>query len=184
MDLEITAKIECDRSTAFLILENNGWRLVKAYNQDTTYWTHLDISDVVDYRTLITNSILVRDTETKLLIYKQKQFDVNGNVIGEEKFEQIIQDCTVVNKMFELAGFKNWTTTITEQLIFAKDKSEFCIQDVQSLGLYLEIENREGQTIDELIVLAKGLGLPLGDDFVGIKLPYLVYLKSRNVKIY
>ena len=110
-------------------------------------------------------------------MYKDKKFDNNGNVMGEQK-----TSCSIgenANEILGKAGFKNWVTMKAEQNIFKKESKSFCIQDVEGLGLFLEIEDSDGcgNSFEELIDFAERLGLELGDDFRGIKLPYSVYLK-------
>ena len=183
MTSEITVEIQCDKKTAMEILKKGGYALTKNWTQVSLYWTNLDISKTVDYKTLITNSLLVRTAESECVImHKIKQFDDNGNVIAEEKVQQKVQDAYTTNKIFELSGFKNWVVMTAEQLILTNGKTEFCMQDVEGLGLYLEAENNNGESLDGLISFANGLRLPLGDDFVGVKLPYLVYLKNTQEK--
>ena len=181
MSAEITVKINSDKKTVISLFKKAGYNITRQWTQISTYWTHLNITETVDYKTLITNSILIRQEEkSPTLIYKNKQFDNKGNVIAEEQTKQYIQSTKTANKIFKLAGFKNWVTMTAEQMIFTKGKNEFCIQDVENLGLYLEAENRNGETLEELISFAKKLNLPLDNDFVGVKLPYLVYLKKTH----
>ena len=197
MGCEITVEIKTDKAQVFTILEKQGYTRIDRWMQISTYWTHLDLNTdpaldaktrkdspptPIPYKTLIANSVIVRDKrgggeDATLLIHKGKTFDTAGNVTREHQ-----NKCNIdlgANKVFELAGFKNWVTMRAEQLIFANPKcnKSFAVQDVDGLGLYLEIEDRNnnGKTQSDLIHLAKSLGLELGNDFTGIKLPYLLY---------
>jgi len=184
MSFEVTVKIKDDKANAFKILNKLGWKLEKHWVQTSTYWTHLDTLNVVPYRELIENSVLVRDMKGRSencveFMYKDKSFDKNGNVVNEQKIV-----CSVgeeANEILRRAGFKNWVIMKAEQNIFEKDSKSFCIQDVDGLGLFLEVEEDRG-VVDDLIDFAKSLGLELGNDFVGIKLPYMLYLKNQEIK--
>jgi len=185
---EVTAKILCDKETAFEIVKSGGFRLLKTFTQVSSYWTHLPADKPIRYKKLLDNSVLVRDstykdnTKEAQLVYKDKACDENENVVAEKKTICAIENAEVANNIFKVAGFRNWVTTDVEFYIFVKGRLGFCIKDVDDLGLYIEVEQRGdtiGKTIGELTEIAKTLNLPLGDDF-GAKIPYLLYMKQRH----
>ena len=187
MKSEITVKILCGRKECFGILREK-FELIARWTQTSYYWTHLSIDRTVPYKRLLDNSVLVRDMnfgermKEVWLIYKQKTLDKNGNVVAGSKTSCKVESAEGANKIFRAANLKNWVTMKAEQYIFKNSDLEFCVQDVDGLGLYLEIEQRGSmakEPIEGMIVVAKSLGLPLGDDFVGVKLPYELYLKRR-----
>ena len=186
MEFEITTEILNDKQAAFDILKSKGFHIVGRFEIKDYYYTHLknEGGGVLDYADLIGSSMLVRyvsgkDGVIKWLMYKSKTFDTKGQLIGEQKFKTNIDDIDVTRKMFDMAGFYNWVNQDTVAYIFKRGDLELIVQDCGEHGLFVEIERfKEGQSREELIELAKGLGLSLGTDF-DVKKPYLIYSKQR-----
>ena len=180
MDKEITVQIHTNVAEASQILIDNGFKPVKTWVQTSSYWTHLDVSGSkkLPYKDLLGNSVITRTAEWgSEIIHKTKHIGSDGNVIGEDKITSSIDNFETTNQILMRAGLLNWITMTADQYIFRKDNMELCLQDVEDLGLFMEIEaTRNDETIETLITCAKSLNLPLGDDFVGIKLPYMLYL--------
>lgn len=177
---EITVQIMFSRQQTIAVLRMEGFRLVNKKLMHDMYYTHLPHDQKHSYRDLIANSVLLRrisDAKNKV-IYKHKFFDANGNVFSEERTDCIV-DCWVdMTKIFGLANFPMWCEKRTILYVFERDGREICLQEVDGLGLFMEIESdKYTKCKDDLVRLAESFRLPLGDDF-HVKLPYLLYLKS------
>ncbi|MCL2570427.1 MAG: hypothetical protein FWE16_04450 [Firmicutes bacterium] len=66
----------------------------------------------------------------------------------------------------QAAGLNKWCSVEGTLFVFEnKSGQEIFFQEINGLGLFMEIEQEQGQTIDDLINLAKGLSIKLGSDF-------------------
>jgi len=191
MQSEVTAEILCDIETIYNILQKKGFFFKEQLKQIDHYYTHLPINSATTYKELALNSFLLREIvlkrrymagESSVLLYKRKRFDAAGNVIGEEKVSCDIEDTASADAVFQAAGLNNWCVKSITGHIFKKGNQELLIQEVDGLGIFVEIEEFEQQKgtnyqrIEELIAFAKGLGLPLGND-MHVKINYLLFQK-------
>ena len=169
------------KQQAIAAIKMEGFNYVKKRLMHDTYYTHLPRGQRHSYRELMANSILLRrfDDANSQMVYKHKFFDANGNVFFEDKYDCDIGRWSDAVKIMSLANFNMWCEKKAELHIFEKNRREICVQDVEGLGIFLEIESGTSiQSIPDLIKLAKSLNLPLDEDF-HVKLPYLLYLKNK-----
>lgn len=129
------------------------------------------------YQNLISQSIVIRqiitDSEKCEICYKDKVFDNDGNVVGEEKITTQISDLGSVKQIFLRAGLNNYCTLFNTSFVFRKGEICFAVQAIEDLGVFIEYE--EGETlpqglsphekIDIMLARVKSLGLPVGDDY-------------------
>ena len=120
----------------------------------TNYFTKFENAKIVDYKTLLASSILIRTIEedekcTHCMIYKNKKLDQNGNVSSEEKIRVKIDDEQNYINILRSAGLNNWCNLKNDNIVYV-DKSGFEIdlQLVDGLGIFIEAE--EDQSIREL----------------------------------
>ena len=138
----------------------------------------------MQYKDLIENSILLRnltgDVNETELIFKNKVFDNNGNVIEEEKHKTKIDDFESVLKILKCAKLYNWCKLKQKLFIYKNAEKELCVQDVDGLGIFIEYEEdpsyknlKTEEKINLMINYLKGLNLNLGENFFCKK----VYMK-------
>jgi len=193
METEITAKIFCTRNEASKILERNGFFFKEKFLLVDSYYTHLKLEPDIEYQKLLESSIVIRDADfnrrygsvtSSTLMYKDKLYDERGEVVSETKKTCDISSSVAANEIFALAGFTEWCTKSVNGYVFKKGNNELLIQEVDDLGLFLEIEEfpsqrdqPESKKMKELIEFAKSLGLPLGHNF-NEKISYLLFKKG------
>ena len=166
---------------AIAAIKMEGFKYVKKRLMHDMYYTHLPRDQVHSYKDLMANSILLRhyDDATSHMIYKHKFFDADDHVFFEDKYICPVGRWSEASKIISLANFNMWCEKKTELHIFEKNRREICVQDVEGLGLFLEVESgTDIQSLPDLIKLARSLRLPLDEDF-HVKLPYLLYLKNK-----
>jgi len=175
-ETEITFQIFNPLEEAITILKNQGYEEIKRTIMDDHYFTSLPSIASKCYADIIKKSVLLRSFNGKdkqhLLIYKNKEYDSQGNVICEEKVNCKVEDIYSVKKILKLAGFNNFININTLILVLKKDNIEFALQKVKGLGLFIEIEEFDymknlspQEKIKELTKVAKSLGLNIGSDY-------------------
>ena len=201
---EITVEVLCDKDTLFALLEGKGFKYTSRLLINDYYYTHLPLKGgQVDFRELITNSFLVRQLScidfknknksitTTSLVYKKKEFDVYQKVIAEHKITCDVPTAAEANEIFLQSGLNNWSTkTITGyEFKRANKKQTILVQDVEGLGLFLEVEQFEYQTgksdevLDDLVDFLNELEIPTGTNYHE-SIVYRLYLnRKKAVKV-
>ena len=174
-------------------LENAGFEFVENYNNSDTYFSILNENDVenVDYKTLLDSSLIVRhivgdSCDIKNLVYKKKTLDENGNVVKEIKTKLKIDDIDKAKQMFSSLGLTCWCDYINHNYEYKKGEISIIVQYVDSLGLFIEIEEfnsiKDKSDKEKFAILkdiVNSLNLPLGSDF-SCKKPYMYLNKTKE----
>jgi len=186
---EITAQIFDDYQTTKQKLLNLGYNEIHSFEMNDSYFTSLSNTSI-QYQDLINNSFLLRkfsDDSTHYMIYKNKEFDKNGNVVSEEKIISKIDSFESVKNILNNANFNNYANILTKIYVFKKDDIEFVLQNVESLGLFIEIEEFKAiknfsteEKLDKLITFLKKLNLNIGDNYNCKKLEMIIKQKTEN----
>ena len=174
------------------VLAKNGYHKKEEYCLRDHYFTKFENSKIVDYKTLLASSILIRTIEedekcTHCMIYKNKKLDQNGNVSSEEKIRVKIDDEQDCINILRSAGLNNWCNLKNDNIVYV-DKSGFEIdlQVVDGLGIFIEAE--EDQSIRELSEKQKfdylknkitSFGFCLGKDY-SCKKPYMILQNKKT----
>ena len=190
---EITVQVFEDLNSIISKLKSKGFKQVDKFELDDCYFSCLSKQNSnvkQDYNTLIKNSFLVRrvvdEKEKFSIIYKNKTFDTQNNVVSEEKLELPINDFEKAIKIFKSAGLNNWCNLKQLNLEYKNNEMDFLVQIVEDVGIYIEYEETETmknlttqQKIELMHSQLKSLGLNLGDD-IFCKKVYIKYLKNFN----
>ena len=190
---EITVQVFEDLNSIISKLKSKGFKQVDKFELDDWYFSCLSKQNSnvkQDYNTLIKNSFLVRrvvdEKEKFSIIYKNKTFDEQNNVVSEEKLELPINDFKSAIKIFKSARLNNWCNLKQLNLEYKNNEMDFLVQIVEDVGIYIEYEETETmknlttqQKIELMHSQLKSLGLNLGDD-IFCKKVYIKYLKNFN----
>ena len=174
------------------VLAKNGYHKKEEYCLRDHYFTKFENAKIVDYKTLLASSNLIRTIEedekiTHCMIYKNKKLDQNGNVSSEEKIRVKIDDEQNCINILRSAGLNNWCNLKNDNIVYV-DKSGFEIdlQLVDGLGIFIEAE--EDQSIRELSEKQKfdylknkitSFGFCLGKDY-SCKKPYMILQNKKT----
>ena len=174
-ETEITLQIYNPKEETIKILKKQGYTETENFIMDDHYFTSLTEVQNKQYAEIMKNSILLRTfsvSNQHLLIYKNKEFDNQGNVICEEKVNCPVSDIYSAEKILKLANFNNFVNLNTHIQVFNKGNIGFTIQEVKDLGLFIEIEEFDymkvmtiEEKIEELLKIANSLNLQLGSDY-------------------
>jgi predicted adenylyl cyclase CyaB len=194
MSSEVTVEVLCTKEELFDIFRVNGFFFKDTLMMTDYYYTHLRPEQCTDYNMLLTNSFLIRDVRVDKkyfsskngsteLLYKKKTFDKYGKVDQEQKISTEVFDVDKANKVFRSAGLHNWCIKKFIGHPFKRGNIHILVQEVVGLGLFLEIEDFEGQTgtkeeiLDELVDILNELRIPMGNDY-HISIAKLLLLKN------
>lgn len=163
------------KSTMF----NIGFKVQEDFQMNDIYMINKNIDISLDNKDVIfKDNVLVRETVGKriLLVNKIKELDDNGVVIGERSVKCPINDSISGYNFLCSIGYKKAFELKDHNLLLTNGVNEIYIQDVEGLGTYVEmeqknllLENTNGDTIDELVDSIKKYDLPLDYSNISVK---------------
>ena len=188
-ETEITVQVFEDLMTTCNKLENLGFEKTRKFVIKDWYFSKYSDKELnsLGYGKAISSSVLVREivgkNNEKVLCYKAKIIDDDGNVVSEEKIATEIEDVDKTILLLNLAGLNMWEEVKNKTIIYKKDNIEFALQDVENLGVFIEMEESDEmksltneEKFARLKRIVKNFGLKLGKDYSCKK----VYMKFKN----
>ena len=132
----------------------------------------------------ITDTLMIRSIDNKEteIVCKNRQYK-NGLEIGAEKTTLKVENIEIAEKLFNSLGYKRFLRMIDKNYKYENDDYNAIIQEVEGLGLFLEIEIKDGKDteveIQKLIEFVKSLDLKIGKKF-DVRKAELLYKKINN----
>jgi len=161
------------------IMFDIGFKVQEDFQMNDIYMINKDVDISLDNKDVIfKDNILVRETVGKkiLLVNKIKELDDNGIVIGERSIKCPITDSESGYKFLCSIGYKKAFELKDHNLLVTNGVNEIYIQDVEGLGTYIEMEQKNlllketnGDSIDELVNTIKKYNLPLDYSNISVK---------------
>ncbi len=157
--IEITVRLNENIQSAIRKLEIQGFRKIRESEIDDVYMTlKLKMLNRDNIQNILNKSVLLRNLklenkEIKKIAYKNKEIDVKGNVISEQKINLDCDDLEKAKDLFEHLEFEKLIRVRYKVIVYSKDKVEYAFQDVENLGTLIEYENIqdfEGKSLDEI----------------------------------
>lgn len=192
-ETEITVQVFDKLLDIEKVLVKNGYHKKEEYCLRDYYFTKFDNAEIIDYKTLLASSILIRTIEedkkcTHCMIYKNKKLDQNGNVSSEEKIRVKIDDEQKGINILKSAGLNNWCNLKNDNIVYVDESGfEIDLQVVDGLGIFVEAEEDpsivnlpEEQKFDYLKNKIAAFGFRLGNDY-SCKKPYMILHSNTNL---
>lgn len=189
-ETEITVQIFDDENVIDEKLKEKGYFVSRKFKLFDWYFTKYDNVQNMEYADLIKSSFLIRYIEDENgknshVCYKVKEFDKNGNVIGEEKIKTNIDNLEGAIRIFKNAQLNNWCELKNYSKVYKNNEGlEIAMQSIENLGCFFEIEEDEeisNLTSEEKFAIlsnrVKDFGLNIGKDF-SCKKPYIMLKNS------
>ena len=176
---EITVEVCVDLSSLIKILEENGFELKEVYDLNDIYLINKNDKED-DYLSMLNKCVLIRniieeDKETKLLTYKYKEYNENKEITRQGKLKVKIDDISNSKLLFEKLGFQELIRINDHMLVYATDKDELVIQNVNNKHIYIEIEDkcnyadRFYNSIDEMKKVITDNNIPIKNNYFFVK---------------
>ena len=177
---EITLKIKCDLNEFYEIMRKRGFREIDKFRLDDTYFLPKDLNlNKTNIRYALSKAVLVRDItdeildeKTKLITFKIKKFDENGQILNQESINCNISNIEDEKKLLKAIGYKETMNIIEDDVVYEKDGFEIAIKNIKNGDNLIEIEttdNDELDTIEKLIKKVNELEIPVYTDNYFIK---------------
>ena len=185
---EITVEVTEDVESLIKRLENNNFSLKETYDLNDIYMINekeleefknkrkeKEECDNKEYLDLLSKCILIRDIieenkETKMLTYKYKEYNEKEEIVKQGKVKTKIDDIDSAKMLFEKLGFVELIRINDHMRVYATEKDELVIQEVNNKHVYIELEdechyaNRFYNSIDEMKDVIINYNIPIKDN--------------------
>ncbi|MCR5147294.1 MAG: hypothetical protein K6B70_08180 [Clostridia bacterium] len=175
---EITLRVIATKEELFESLRSKGFKSGRTFSLDDYYFVPKDL-DILNTSTrdIISKAIIIRDIindgiRRKLLTYKNKEFDINGDILNQESYNCEILSIESAKRFIESIGYRQVLNIKENDIVFSKDTLELAIKDIVGGELLIEVEtepNTEFDTIEKLKETIKKLELPIQDNEFFVK---------------
>ena len=177
---EITVEVSINLDNLIEILEEKGFELKEVYDLNDIYFINKKYkNECDDYLSMLNKCVLIRDIieedkETKMLTYKYKEYNKNKEITKQGKVKVKIDDVDNSKLLFEKLDFEELIRINDHMLVYATDKDELVIQNVNNKHIYIEIEDechyadRFYNSIDEMkkVITQNNIPIKNNDFFV------------------
>ena len=175
---EITVEVDTSLDELIKILKSKGFKKREEFDYNDIYLINKNDRED-DYLSMLNKCIIIRNIiekkkDTKFLVYKHKEYNDNKEIIKQEQVKVEIDNIDNSKLLFEQLGFEELIRINDHMYVFATDKDEFVVQNVNNKHIYIEIEdecryaNRFYNSIDEMksVIIDNSIPFKNNDFFV------------------
>lgn len=172
LENEITVEVLETKENVIKSISNNGFKLEKEYDINDIYLVKKEYENCKNYNELLNNSILIRDISEKsnprkLITYKQKHVDNNGNILNQINANVEINNIDDAYNMLKLIGYIDLMKIRDHISVYQKNNGdELALQFVND-RIYIEIEEKcehtgkRYESLDYMKSIITNLNLPI-----------------------
>ena len=168
---EITVEVDISLEELITTLEGKGFKLKEIYDINDIYLINKRDKNN-DYLAMLNKCVLIRhiieeNRETKMLTYKYKEYNENKEITKQGKIKVKIDDIDNTKSLFEKLDFEELIRIKDHVLVYATDKDELSIQNVNDKHIYIEIEDechyidKKYNSIDEMKNVFNKYNIPI-----------------------
>ena len=163
---EITVKVNGSFDKVIEILLNKGFKLTDEFSCEDIYYLpkSLEINNM-KIRDIIKNAVIVRKVRNdKVLVFKKKKIDKNGNILSQEKIECNISSIDDGKMFIASIGYKKVMEIAEDDVSYSKDKFKLTLKNIRNGDNLIEVEtvNEDGlRTVEELKQKVLELNIPI-----------------------
>ena len=181
---EITVKVTTTKENLINILVSKGYNKTRTFTLDDYYFIPKNLNtDNLSTREILKYAILLRNvTENniskKILTFKNKEFDTNGNITNQSAINCNIIDMNEGSNFLKAIGYKEIMNIKEYNTVYSNNNFELAIKEILNGDILIELEteeNTEYDTIDKLKLLISNLELPI--------LPNKFFIKKAEIEL-
>ena len=163
---EITVKVNTNMKEIEEILINKDFKLSDEFTCEDNYFIPLNMNIKKEsIRDIIKKAIIIRQVRNdKVLVFKKKNIDQNGDILKQQKFECNILDVNEAKRFLEAVGYKSVMNISEKDICYSKDGLKLAFKDIKNGDILMEVETQdiEGfRTTKELKEKLLKLNLPI-----------------------
>lgn len=170
-ELELCVKSNVEFDKLIEIMKKKGFRIQEDFQMNDIYMVKDEEEISLENKNVILNDyVLIRETVGKriMLVMKHKEINDKNEIINQSSIKCPITDVNKGYEFMKALNYKKMFELKDHNILLSNGKNEIYIQDVENLGTYIEMEqknilldNNNGNTIDEMISVLNSYNLPL-----------------------
>lgn len=181
LENEITVEVLTSKENTIKAISNNGFKFKKEYDINDIYLVKKEFENCKILNELLNNCILIRDISEelntrKLITYKQKQIDTNGDILNQINANVEINNIDDAYNMLKLIGYIDLMKISDHIMIYQRNNGdELALQFVND-KIYIEIEEKcehtgkKYESLDYMKSIITDLNLPIkGENYYAKK---------------
>lgn len=177
---EITVKIKGSLNEFYKIIEGKDFKIAHEFSMNDAYFIPETLNlNEMSTREILSKAILVREIKgktsgkiIKIITFKIKNFDDNGNILSQEAVNCDIIDIEDAKNLLKAIGYREVMCIKEDDIVYEKDGLQLAIKDIKNGDKLIEIETEENDelnTIDKLIQKINKLDIPIYTDNYFVK---------------
>lgn len=194
LENEITVEVLATKENVIKSISNNGFKLEKEYDINDIYLVKKEFENCETYNELLNNSILIRDISEKsntrkLITYKQKHIDDNGNILNQINANVEINNIEDAYNMLKLIGYIDLIKINDHISVYQKDNGDELALQIVNDRIYIEIEEKceytgkRYESLDYMKSIIANLNLPIkNENYYAKKAEDILYDKKEKYK--
>jgi len=178
METEITVLVNTNYNELHDILLEKGFNIKEEYEINDTYMIDSSINlDNLSSLDVLKKCILVRDITNikKALVYKYKEYDLNGDILKQGKVECPVDDISKAIDFMKSINYKELFTIYDKNIIYSNRDIELDVQLVNNKYIFIELESRNNEDISKLKEIINSLDLPIDKSNYFVKKAQIVF---------
>ena len=170
MSNEITVKINCSLPDFYNYLEKNNFKICDKFLLDDYYFipNNLDVY-TMNHRDILSKALIIRfikrqEKDVKLITFKIKKFDDNGNILDQHSINCEIFNIDDAKKLLSAIGYSQIMNIKENDIIYEKNGFALAVKDIENGYKLVEIEtdyNTGFNSLDSIVDEIKKLEIPL-----------------------
>ena len=182
---EITVEIVGSLPSLEKLLAKNNFVIKEIYDVNDIYLLNKNTKVTDDILSLLKNCVLIRDVvekdkETKMIIYKYKEYNEQKEIIKNGKVKCHINSIEEALELFRYLNYKEIIRIYDHLLVYSNGEVELVVQLVNDKHIYLEIEASEDKDIKEMKQIIKKYKIPFKDDNYFVKKAEIEILENLD----
>ena len=177
---EITVKIKGSLNEFYKIIEEKDFKIAHNFSMNDAYFIPETLNlNKMSTREILSKAILVREIKgktsgkiIKIITFKIKNFDDNGNILSQEAVNCDIIDIEDAKNLLKAIGYREVMCIKEDDIVYEKDGLQLAIKDIKNGDKLIEIETEDNDdlnTIDKLIQRINKLDIPIYTDNYFVK---------------
>ncbi|MDO5569378.1 MAG: hypothetical protein Q4G04_04635 [bacterium] len=178
MEKEITVLVKCSYDELHKQLINKGFEIKEEYELNDNYMIDFNVDiKILDKLSILKKCILVRNIVgiKKVLLYKYKKYDDNGNILEQGKTECPIEDIKKAIDFMKAINYKELFKIYDKCIVYSDGIIEIVVQLVNDKYVFIEMESTGDYTdnrydnIDDMKRVLDSYNLPYNKDNYFVK---------------
>lgn len=181
---EITVKITSSKEKLIEILKEKGFQKGRTFTLDDYYFIPKEFDlESMSTRDIISKSVIIRNIFSnnvyrKIITYKIKDIDHNGDILSQKSINCDIYDIEQAKSLLKAIGYYQIMNIKEDNIVYYKDNLELAIKDIKDGDILIEIETEPNSNFDTIEKLKKAvinLNLPV--------LPNKFFIKKAEIEL-